>query len=185
MKTLELLDKYQKIIAGRLNCNPEHIKFYINGEEVGSIDYEKKEEWEENYISNWALGEFQVFIDKKNELPQYFGDKLNHKSSYLNIKHYNKLISDFKLYQLPHCCAYAVSCKARVYEKFRNNRIGTILNSFRQDVCRILGYSALMCTDIETNKYQRKLLKTNGWKDVHNLINKRTNNRVFLSLINL
>ena len=55
------------------------------------------------------------------------------------------------------------------------------MNTFRQDIARTLGYSSLMCTDIEQNVNQRKLLKTNGWKDIHSVINKRTKNHVYIS----
>ena len=64
-------------------------------------------------------------------------------------------------------------------------RIGTILNQLRQDIGRLLGYSSIICTDIQQNTNQRKLLETNGWKDIHSVINKRTNNRVYLSVINI
>ena len=170
MKTKEVLDKYKKIIAGILKCQAEEIKFYnlktVNQDsdnekqefiEIGELYY-FKEEWQEE--SNWELGDYQVC----------FG---------------SSIISTFKLYQLPHCCAYMVSCNVSVRELYRNMRIGTILNQLRQDIGRLLGYSSIICTDIEQNVNQRKLLKTNGWKDVHNVVNKRTNNRVYLSIINI
>jgi hypothetical protein len=161
MKTLEVLDKYKKIISGILNCKPEEIKFYTNNsnEEIGTIDFDK------NKISkNWELGYYKVI--------QQVEDK-------------QILISDWKLYQLQHCCAFMVSCNVRVKDEYRNKRIGTILNQCRQDIGRLLGYSAILCTDIEQNQNQRKLLKTNGWKDVFSIINKRTNNRVYLTVINI
>lgn len=156
-----MLDKYRKVISGILECNPEDIKFYIGDskEEIGTIDYDK------NQVSvNWALGDYKV-------LQQVGEDK--------------KLIAAWSLYQLQHCCAYMVSCRAMVCEEYRNKRIGTILNQLRQDIGRLLNYSAILCTDIEQNTNQRKLLKTNGWKDIHSLVNKRTNNRVYLSVINI
>ena len=86
---------------------------------------------------------------------------------------------------MPHCCAFMVSCNVNVTEKYRGMRIGTILNQFRQDIGRVLNYSSILCTDIEQNTHQRKLLKTNGWKDIHDVVNKRTKNRVYISVINI
>ena len=170
MKTKELLDKYQKIISSVLNCKSEEIKFTVANIEIAEIEYfepEKDENMEETGIQirhtfwkNWSEGSYKVFQN-------------------------DKLISSFELYKLPHCCAILVSCKSFVKEEFRGKRIGTIMNSFRQDVGRVLGYSSLMCTDIEQNKHQRQLLKTNGWTDIHSVINKRTKNHVYLSIINL
>lgn len=161
MKTNELLDKYRKIISAILKCEPSDIKFYIghSKEEVGSIDFDKDE-----VIRNWSLGEYKIV--------QQIGDT-------------QEIISTWNLYQLQHCCAFMVSCNVKVKEPYRNKRIGTILNQLRQDIGRLLGYSSILCTDIEQNTNQRKLLKTNGWKDIHSVINKRTGNRVYLSIVNI
>lgn len=156
MKTTELLDKYRKIIAPILKCEPEDIRFFITDkgreDEIGTLDYKKD--------NNWSLGQYRVKLKDEE-------------------------ISRWKLYEMPHCCAFMISCNVIVHEKYRNKRIGTILNQLRQDIGRILGYSSILCTDIEKNVNQRKLLQTNGWKDVHSVINKRTNNRVYLSVINI
>lgn len=161
MKTLEILDKYRKILAGIIKCEPTDIEFYINAskEQIGTIDYEK-----EQVSKNWELGKYTV--------KQRIGSV-------------TKTISTWQLYQLQHCCAFMVSCNVNVSEDYRGKRIGTILNQLRQDIGRLLGYSAILCTDIEKNEHQRKLLKTNGWKDIHSLVNKRTNNRIYLSVINI
>ena len=176
MKTKEILDKYSKILAGLLNCNPGDFNFYKDNKLIGELDYYKTEEEArndakerniefnmENYVyitNNFGLGDYTVKVD-------------------------DQIISSWKLYQMPHCCAFMVSCNVKVAVKFRNKRIGTVLNQLRQDIGRLLNYSSVICTDIEQNTHQRQLLKTNGWKDVHSVVNKRTNNRVFISVINL
>jgi len=78
-----------------------------------------------------------------------------------------------------------VSCNASIKRGFRNNKIGTILNSLRQDIGRIMNYSTILCTDVEQNTYQRRVLKTNGWTDVYSVKNKRTNNKVYLTVKDL
>lgn len=169
MKTLEVLDKYRKIVGGLLKVDPEKIKFYSNKDlakpnnfsEIGELVWDKPEDegGEQNPIS-WSLGDYKITID-------------------------GKMLSTWKLYQLPHCCAIMVSCNVQVTNEFRGKRVGTVFNQLRQDIGRLLGYSCVMCTDIAQNTNQRKLLKTNGWKDIHEVKNKRTGNTVFISVINI
>lgn len=161
MKTLEILDKYRKILAGLIDCNPQDIKFYesSSNEEIGTFDYDKDE-----VTQDWKLGSYKVIQQ---------------------IEEKQVTISTWNLYQLQHCCAFMVSCNVKVDVNYRNKRVGTVLNQLRQDIGRLLGYSAILCTDIEQNTNQRKLLKTNGWKDIHSIVNKRTNNRVYLSVVNI
>ena len=163
MKTKELLDKYKKIICPILKCDEKDLKFFISG---------RGDTWETRSIED-EIGELEYKKDSNWGLGTY------------TLKCKDKIVSHWKLYEMPHCCAYMISCNVEVITAYRNKRIGTILNSLRQDIGRLLGYSALLCTDIEKNIYQRKLLETNGWRDVHNVINKRTQNRVYLSVINL
>lgn len=173
MKTSEMVDKYQKIISGILDCKPEDIKIYsgksssyynetiVDPVEIGAMDVEKNDP---EFFNNFCLGAYEVKQIK-------------------NGKSYS--ISTWKLYQLPHCCAFMISCNVEVKTAYRGKRIGTVLNLMRQDIGRILGYSAVLCTDISQNTHQRKLLATNGWKDIFDLVNKRTNNRVYLSVVNI
>jgi hypothetical protein len=170
MKTKELLDKYQKILGGLLKTKPEDIRFLIGKNEIKELEYfqpEKDSEGNEtgNQIrhttwQNWSEGVYSVYLKEQK-------------------------ISSFELYKMPHCCAILVSCKALVQPAFRHKRVGTTLNTMRQDIGRILGYSTLMCTDISQNTHQRQLLATNGWKDIYEVKNKRTGNTVFISVINL
>ncbi len=155
------LDKFKKLISGKLKCDIENIIFYriITSEKlevVKNLDYYKVE----------------------GGTPQCFCVKVK-------IDNEEKNISSFKLYEMPHCCAFMISCNVEISPNFRNLGIGTILNLLRIEIGKHLGYTAILCTDIEQNKYQRKILKKNGWKDIYELVNKRTRNKVFLSLIEL
>ena len=86
---------------------------------------------------------------------------------------------------MPHCCAYAISCNVRVEPQYRNKGIGTALNLFRMILCDIMGYTALICTDVDHNGAQRKILKTQEWTDIHTVINRRTGNVVHISATEL
>lgn len=176
MKTSEVLNKYRKIIAGLLSCNSEDISFYVNNELIGELTYYKTEEEAREYSTERNI---PFNMEDYSNLPRCF--KLGNYS----VKYKDEVISTWKLYEMPHCCAFMISCNVKVIENFRNKRVGTILNQLRQDIGRLLNYSSIICTDIEQNKHQRQLLKTNGWKDIHDVINKRTRNRVFISVINI
>lgn len=97
----------------------------------------------------------------------------------------SRFIASFTLGQLPGCCAYIISTQAAIGLNYRNKGLGTLLNLFRIEIGKYMGYSALLCTDIDTNEAQRKILNKNGWKDVHKIRNKRTHNLVYLSVIEL
>jgi hypothetical protein len=112
-----------------------------------------------------------------------YSDKLEIGKYELVVK--EETIASFELHPMINCCGICVSTKSNISEKYRNKGLGTILNSIRIDIARYNNYSLLLCTDIESNIPQRKILKANGWKDVHSFVNKRTINRVYLTVINL
>lgn len=94
-------------------------------------------------------------------------------------------VACFTLVPMINCCGICVSTSAEVWPNWRGQGIGTLLNSFRIDLARFLGYGVLLCTDIEKNTAQRKILQANGWKDVHKFVNPRTKNTIFISVVNL
>ena len=156
MEQEKLILKYQKLIADKIRHRSK----------PSDIIFE---------INNKPAIEASLRFELSDE-PFWF--KIIHKKE-------NKIISDFRIYQLPHCCAYAVSCSAYTYHEYRNKGIGTILNLFRQEFCYLMGYTSLLCTDIEENVSQRSILAKNNWKDIHSLTNRRTRNKVFLSVVEL
>lgn len=95
------------------------------------------------------------------------------------------IIASFELHPMINCCGICVSTRAVVAPTYRGKGLGTLLNQFRVDVARELGYGLLLCTDIVGNEPQRKILKANGWADKDEFINPRTKNRVAISTIHL
>jgi hypothetical protein len=167
MKTPELVDKYQKLLAGLLKTQPLNISFEVRSPdnyrpggdyvEIGSITIpEDKLNDKPAVTKEWCLGEYRVMFS-------------------------GAVLSTFKLYQMPHCCGIIVFCNAEVSPKFRNKRVGTTLNTMRMDIGRNLGYSLAFCTDITANAHQGQLLKTNGWRVLTTFKNRRTGNEVHLS----
>lgn len=124
------------------------------------------DEYETSVAEKFAAGKYQLRI----------GDTSDKKGV---------VVASFQLVPMINCCGILVSTSSFVEKQFRGLGLGTILNSLRVDIARELGYSVLMCTDIESNSAQRKILKSNGWTDIYKFVNKRTSNTVFISVINL
>lgn len=174
--TQELLDKYRKLLAPILGCQESELEFKTEGENIAYFAYGEK--FEKVYDSEGVL----IPYTERSEYNKC-RFKLGHYS--IHIASIPYAIASFRLYEMPHCCAIIISCNASVAIEYRNKGIGKILNQFRQDIGRLLGYSTMMCTDIDQNTAQRKVLKANGWKDVHSVVNKRTQNKVYVSVIDL
>lgn len=88
----------------------------------------------------------------------------------------DKTISEFKLLQMTGCCGICISTGVYVHPDFRGKGINTLLNNFRINIAKHLGYGLLMCTDLKSNTPQMKTLDKNGWKHIHEFKNPRTGN---------
>lgn len=172
MKTHELLDKYTKLINALLGS--KEVKFFHR---PGSYNFTNGK------VISWKeIGHEVEAADEKNDKPAIHYDwSIGHYR--LDIDGY-QYAAEWKLYQMPHCCAICVSCNAEVAKPFRGKRLGTLLNNLRKELSTHLGYSLLLCTDIAQNEHQRKLLATNGWRDIYSVVNRRTGNHVYISVVN-
>ena len=86
------------------------------------------------------------------------------------------LISTFRLLQMVGYCGICISTGTYVHPDFRGKGVNIILNNFRIDIAKHLGYGLLMCTDLKSNTPQMKTLDKNGWKHIHEFKNPRTGN---------
>lgn len=102
--------------------------------------------------------------------------KDNPKGIDFKVMNENNIVSQFKLIQIPGCCGICVSTGTRVYPDFRGKGVNILLNNFRIDIAKDLGYGLLMCTDLKSNTPQMKTLDKNGWKHIHEFENPRTGN---------
>ena len=107
----------------------------------------------------------------------------NEVTIYLTLNNIN--ISNFTLIQLPGCCGVCVSTRCWVKETYRNKGLNTLLNNFRMEIAKYLGYTVLLCTDKEDNKAQKRVLEKNNWKQIDQFKNKRTGNIVNIHTIHL
>lgn len=94
-------------------------------------------------------------------------------------------ITDWCLVPFPGCCAFCISTQVWVSPTFRKRGINTLSNKFRQEIASDAGYTGLICTDVITNEAERKTLKKTGWIDIYGTTNRRTNNEVAISLVEL
>jgi hypothetical protein len=95
----------------------------------------------------------------------------------------DEFIGTFNLQQLPGCCGVCVSFWARTADGQKRKGYGTALNAYRKELAKKMGYTVLMCTDVDRNVPQRKILEKNGWKTLQSFTNKRTGNKVNISTV--
>lgn len=94
-------------------------------------------------------------------------------------------IASFKLVEMPGCCGICISTGASVDGAYRNRGLGKVLNQFRKEIANYLGYTVLLCTDVDKNVAQKRILDKEGFKHVHQFTNKRTGNVVNISVFDI
>ena len=114
------------------------------------------------------------WIDLKEHHLIYIKD--NNRGIEFKVLNKDKIISQFKLIQMPGCCGICISTGTYINPEFRGKGVNIILNNFRIDIATYLGYGLLMCTDLKSNIPQMKTLDKNGWKHIHEFKNPRTGN---------
>jgi len=94
-------------------------------------------------------------------------------------------VAHFNLQQLPGCCGICVSFYAYVFDEYRKRGLGNLLNKMRQQIAWDSLYTILLCTDVEKNTPQQKILTKNGWEKLLTFKNRNTDNMVCLHTIEL
>lgn len=97
---------------------------------------------------------------------------------------YGTIIASFKLGQLDGCCGVCVS-SGGIVSSHQKKGLGTLLNKFRIEIARNMGFGLLIGTDTLKNEPQRKIFKKNGWKEAHLFNNPRTGNDVSVNVVDL
>lgn len=94
----------------------------------------------------------------------------------------NDEITRFSLVEFPGCCAIMVSTGAKVAPHYRRKGINKLMIKLRQEIALNAGYTALICTDVDSNIAERKTLAKESFKDIYSIKNKRTSNLVHVSI---
>lgn len=96
----------------------------------------------------------------------------------------NKTVGVGYLTPMSGCCGLIISHNSAVSSQWQRKGIGTLINKFRLAVAKELGYSAVICTDTPDKHIANTgLLAKLGWKPLHSFTNRRTMNKVTVSII--
>jgi hypothetical protein len=131
----------------------------------------------------------KVFKPFKDEISKVREVTIEHSAltsfDFFQIRLGREIVADFKLSELPGCCGVCVSFFAHVFPDFRGKGIGTMLNRLRIAIAKEAKYGLLICTDVDNNIPQNKILAKNGWELAANFINPKTKHCVNLHYIKL
>lgn len=108
--------------------------------------------------------------------------KIVREGNYYRVMSERSEIGEFQLDQLQGCCGVLVSYHGMVSYLHRRRGLGTIMNAMRQQIAWKFGYTVLLGSDIEQNVPQSKIFAKNGWIQITEFRNRRTNNIVGLFL---
>lgn len=123
------------------------------------------------------------YVDLKEHHLVYIKD--NPSGIEFKVINKDKIVSRFKLIQMSGCCGICISTGTYVNPDFRGKGVNVILNNFRIDIAKHLGYGLLMCTDLKSNTPQMKTLDKNDWKHIHEFKNPRTGNILNITIKDL
>lgn len=91
------------------------------------------------------------------------------------------LLQRWQMVMLPGCCALCISTAVTALQ-YHGKGVNNFANKIRQEIAKIAGYTAMVCTDVDTNERERKTLAKNKWADVYKVKNRRTLHNVILSV---
>lgn len=89
-----------------------------------------------------------------------------------------KTVGQFGLKELPGCCGVAVFFEASVTQDFRGKGLGRLFLKLRERAARLAGYALAQATVLNSNKPEKALLESEGWKESWTFPNTRTGNKV-------
>lgn len=107
-----------------------------------------------------------------------------HNNGIFVLKNGKKEIGEFKLIQLPGCCGVCVLFNVEVRYSEQNKGIGKILFKKAVEIAREMKYTTLICTTVD-DCVSTKIVKKQEWTKIYDFINKKTENKVNLNIIDL
>ena len=139
-----------------------------------------------NYLNKIAniVGEPVFLYCNGYTITDYINVHINKSSEWHHVfvKTQSNIIASFCLTEMPSCCMILILHNSNINNKYRNKGIGSILFELKLQIAKELGYATVLCTDIANNTPQRKILAKNGFIDVYDNINPRTDHKVFISI---
>lgn len=87
-------------------------------------------------------------------------------------------VASWQLEPLPGCCGVVISTNAIIESKYRRKGLGLFFNSIRKTLATLMDYGQIICTVNDTNIYEIKILKKNGWKLISSFTNPKTTHSI-------
>jgi hypothetical protein len=115
--------------------------------------------------------------------PFYDNDgKMNGGIFKIYLEEEGTLVSQFIIEPMGGCRGVCVSKKVSIEPQFRGMGYGTTLCQFREKLAMYFDYSAMICSVVDGNIPQEKIMLNNGWSVISSFHNKRTGNQVNIFL---
>lgn len=89
-----------------------------------------------------------------------------------------RTICSFKIGTLYTCCGIAVASNFNINYPYNNHDLYKFFNKLKEDLCKVWGYSTILCTERDHNKVHKKLMKRNKYKIINSFTNIRTENKI-------
>lgn len=92
----------------------------------------------------------------------------------------NKVVSVWAIEPMSGCNGIAIFKNVEIFEGYRGKGLGIQFLNLRESLAKDFGYSSLLCTIVDTNEPQKKIMEKSGWKLLNQFTNSHTNNNVLL-----
>lgn len=91
-------------------------------------------------------------------------------------------IARFACLPMSGCHAIVLFHSSAVHDFLRGYGIGKLLHKLRVEACIASGFSYAQCTTCASNETQNKILRNNGWEEIKEFMNIKTDNDVIIWL---
>ena len=88
------------------------------------------------------------------------------------------VVTSFVIEPMAGCNGIALFRAVEIRDKYRGKGYGIHFLNLREKIALDFGYGVAMCTIIDTNEPQTKIMQRSGWKKLYKFTNPRTNNPV-------
>jgi GNAT superfamily N-acetyltransferase len=89
-----------------------------------------------------------------------------------------RVITSFVIEPMAGCSGIALFRAVDIREDYRGKGYGIHFLNLREKIALDFGYGVAMCTIVDTNKPQAKIMQKSGWQKLYNFTNPRTTNNV-------
>ena len=125
-------------------------------------------------------------VQLKNGLSLSYGSFISEdKPGVFTLHNLQNQLATFSIQELPGCCGVAVSFYSEVDPTYREQGIGELLLKVRMSAMRNQKYGSAICTTVNSNEIEKKMLRNAGWIKLYEFRNPKTNNIIETFSVNL